>query len=97
MENLLAQKICLAEGHIRKMLNNSGLLLNNINCENGFHDFEYITDDSGNIKTLIPLLNAEHPDVIRVWCLHGVYLNEKIYLFFIKVKMIDRRNFPSKF
>ena len=73
------------------------MLLNNINCENGFHDFEYITDDSGNIKTLIPLLNAEHPDVIRVWCLHGVYLNEKIYLFFIKVKMIDRGIFPVNF
>ncbi len=59
-------------GTIKQMLNNTALLLMNRNCKNGFKDFKYITDGSGNIKPLIPLLNNEHPDKIRVWCLHGV-------------------------
>lgn len=84
-------------GTIRQMLNNTGLLLYNRNCKDGFRDFKYITDDSGNIKTLIPLLRNEHNDEIRVWCLHGVYLNENVYLFFIKVRMIEEGIFPVNF
>ena len=84
-------------GTIKQMLNNTGLILSNRSCENGFKEFKYITNGFGNIKTLIPLLKNEHHDEIRVWCLHGVYLNEKVYLFFIKVRMIEEGIFPVNF
>ena len=79
------------------MLNNTGLILTDITGENGLKNFKYITDSSHNIKQLIKLLPDENPDEIRVWCLHGVCIEEKVYLFFIKVKMIEEGIMPVNF
>ncbi len=64
-------------GKIKKMLNNTGLILTDITGENGLRNFKYITDSSHNIKQLIKLLPDENPDEIRVWCLHGVSIDRK--------------------
>ena len=84
-------------GKIKKMLNNTGLILTDITGENGLKNFIYITDSAHNIKQLIKLLPDENPDEIRVWCLHGVCIKEKVYLFFIKVKMIEEGIMPVNF
>jgi hypothetical protein len=84
-------------GGIKKMINNTGLILKENSGKNGLNNFDYITDAQGNIKPLIELLPDEHHDEIRIWCLHGITIDEKIYLFFIKVKMIEEGIFPVNF
>ena len=82
---------------IDKMINNTGLILKDTSGRNGFNNFEYICDKAGNLKPLIPLEKDESPDEIRNWCLHGIKLNGKIYLYFIKVKMIEGAVLPVNF
>lgn len=78
------------KGTIDKMLNNTGLILPDQDVEKELLDYQYILNSDGNLKTLLPLLKNENHDEIRVWCQHGVFLNGKIYLSFIKVKMIPQ-------
>lgn len=82
---------------IRRMINNCGLLLENYDMRNGFQDVRYILDNVGEIKTLMPLLADEHPDEIRIWCMHGIALQDKLYLFFNKVEMLADGPFPVNF
>jgi hypothetical protein len=76
-------------GPIDRMFNNTGLLLKNRTGANGLTDFSYITNPDGSLKTLLPLEGAEQPDWDRIWCQHGIELGNRIYLSFIKVKMLD--------
>lgn len=84
-------------GGIEKMLNNTGLISVKKVDEAGVDVFNYILDAEGNIKQLIPLAENEYPDRDRIWCLHGIELDSKIYLFFIKVETIDEGIFPVNF
>ncbi len=82
---------------IEKMLNNTGLVSLNKVDESGIVDFNDILDSDGNIKQLIPLEIYEDPDKDRIWCLHGIELNSRIYLFFIKVETVEEGIFPVNF
>jgi hypothetical protein len=84
-------------GGTEKMLNNTGLIVTDEDAAKGILNFNYILDNSGEIKQLIPLLKDEDPDWHRVWCLHGVEVNDKLYLFFIKVVTKDEGIFPVNF
>jgi hypothetical protein len=84
-------------GGIEKMINNTGLVTGIHSGRNGLNKYNYILDENGNIKPLIRLLPGEDPDEVRVWCLHGAALGEKIYLFFVKVEMIEEGIFPVNF
>lgn len=84
-------------GGIEKMLNNTGLVSLNKVDESGIVDFNYILDSNGNIKQLIPLEENEDPDKDRIWCLHGIELCSRIYLFFVKVEIIEEGIFPVNF
>jgi hypothetical protein len=79
------------------MINNTGLLLKEKSGSNGLNNFQYITNEEGKIKPLIELLPNEDPDLIRIWCLHGIYLDKKIYLYFLKIKMLDETVWPGTF
>ncbi|HNW58996.1 MAG TPA: DUF4185 domain-containing protein [bacterium] len=82
---------------IERMVNNTGLLSTSQVGPEGISDFRYILDDQGEIKALIPLEADEDPDRVRVWCLHGVEIDNWIYLFFIKVVTIAEGLFPVNF
>lgn len=84
-------------GGTEKMLNNTGLIVTDKDASKGIINFNYVLDSAGEIKQLIPLLEDEDPDWIRVWCLHGVEVNNKLYLFFIKVVTKDEGIFPVNF
>jgi hypothetical protein len=84
-------------GLIEKMYNNTGLISLDKSGSKGLDNFNYITDKNGSIIPLINLLPEEDPDEIRVWCLHGITLYDKVYLFFIKVRMISEGIFPVNF
>jgi hypothetical protein len=84
-------------GKIEKMINNTGLISSGKCSDNGIEDFQYITDKNGEIKPLIELFRDEDHDEIRVWCLHGISLDSKVYLYFIKVRTIEEGVFPVNF
>jgi hypothetical protein len=76
-------------GPIEHMYNNTGLLLRDKTGGNGLKDFTYLTNPDGSLKTLLPLEGDERPDWDRIWCQHGIAIDDRIYLSFIKVKMLD--------
>jgi hypothetical protein len=80
------------KGTIEQMINNTGLLLKNKSGRDGLTDFEYILNEKGTLKNLIPLLPGEDHDEIRIWCQHGIALGETVYLSFIKVRMLEEPN-----
>ncbi len=85
-------------GSIRRMINNCGLLIPaDADAQEGLKNYRYILDDEGAVKNLIPLEPGEHPDEVRVWCMHGIALADKIYLFFIKVRMLAEGPLPVNF
>ncbi len=84
-------------GGLEKMITNTGLLCFNKTGENGFNKFEYILDDSNQLKQLIPHEADEDRDWYRVWCLHGIAVNGKVYLYFIKIKMLKEGEPPANF
>jgi hypothetical protein len=84
-------------GSIDKLHNNTGLILRESTGRNGLKNYMYICDDSGNIKQLIPREPHEHPDEIRVWCLHGIALGEKVCCYFITVRMKAEGPMPVNF
>ena len=77
-------------GTIEQMLTNTGLLLPDQDAGTGLKNYRYILNEDGTLRSLVPLLADEHPSQIRVWCQHGVQLNGKLYLSFIKVEMIPQ-------
>lgn len=84
-------------GGLEKMITNTGLLCFNKSGRNGFDDFNYILDNENQLKHLITPENDEDLKRHRIWCLHGVNVNDKIYLYFIKIKMLNEGEPPSNF
>lgn len=82
---------------IERMLNNTGLLLPAQDGRAGLVSYRYICDHRGNLRPLIPLDAGEHPDRFRIWCLHGICMEDKVILYFIKVEMIPTGPFPVNF
>jgi hypothetical protein len=80
------------KGTIDHMINNTGLILNEKTGENGLNSFNYILNEEGELKNLIPLHPDEDHDEIRIWCQHGIALSETVYLSFIKVRMLEEPN-----
>ncbi len=84
-------------GSIKRMLNNSGLILKDKTGRYGLKSYRYICDEQGNIRQLIPRLPDEHPDEIRIWSLHGCCLGDKMCLYFVKVRMLESGLLPVNF
>jgi len=77
------------KGTIQHMFCNTGLLVSHDGgVESVLNDYRYILDENGKLKTLIPLLQDEDKDKDRIWCQHGVFTDGKLYLSFIKVRML---------
>lgn len=82
---------------IRRMLNNTGLLLADGDGRSGLRTFRYLCDETGGLRTLIPLEGDEDPDWDRIWCLHGIRIDRRLVLFFVKVRMLETGPFPVNF
>jgi len=82
---------------IKRMINNTGAIVRNKSGRNGITDYEYIYDHNKELKQLVPLLDDEHPDKVRIWCLHGIQMGDRIYLYYVKVHMVAEGPFPVNF
>lgn len=79
---------------VEYMPNNCGLILRDRTGADGLRDFEYILAPDGRLKTLLPLEGTEHPDRDRIWCQHGIELDGKLILSFIKVITFEEARWP---
>jgi hypothetical protein len=84
-------------GTFEQMINNTALVLRHQTGGDKLSDFTFITDDHQKIRPLIPLEGDEHPDHDRIWCQHGIAIDDKVVLSFIKVKMLDEGPLPVNF
>jgi hypothetical protein len=85
-------------GTFERMINNTALVLRHKTGGDDLTDFKYITDDTNQLRALIPLGGDEHPDRDRIWCQHGIALDDgKVVLSFIKVRMLDEGPLPVNF
>lgn len=84
-------------GSIVKLYNNTGLILSDRTGRDGLKKFKYICDPKGNLKQLVPHEPDEDPNQIRVWCLHGLSIEDKLYLFYITVRMLREGPLPVNF
>jgi hypothetical protein len=84
-------------GPVEKMINNTGLLLDDTTGRVGLTRFRYLCGADGALRALIPLESGEDPDWVRIWCLHGVALDDRVYLYYIKVRMLEKGPFPVNF
>lgn len=84
-------------GCIERMPNNTGLILNQKTGSERLTQYRYICDAAGHLRQLILRLPDEHPDEVRVWCLHGIALKEKVYLYYITVAMVEEGPMPVNF
>jgi len=82
---------------IEQMPNNTGLICRSTDAAAGLTDFTYLTNESGEIRQLIPLLPDENPEVYRIWAMHGCHINNKVYLFYIRVRILPEGQWPYKF
>jgi hypothetical protein len=79
------------------MINNTALILHHKTGGDDLRDFRYITDARGQLRPLIPLEGDEHPDRDRIWCQHGIEIDGRICLSFIKVRMLETGPLPVNF
>jgi hypothetical protein len=75
-------------GKIEEMLTNTALLIPLGTGMKPMQDFNFLVRDTFRLKQLIPYLADEDPDQYRIWCLHGIQLDEKIYLYYQMVEML---------
>ena len=85
------------QGSIEHLYTNTGLILTQTTGREGLRNYRYLRDASGNLKQLVPREPEEHPDKVRVWCLHGCAVGEKVYLFYITVRMLAEGPLPVNF
>ena len=81
-------------GTFERMINNTGLILPKQTGREGLKHFRYLLDNQGGLKNLLPLEGEEHADWVRMWCQHGICIDERVYLSFIKVRMLAENTGP---
>jgi hypothetical protein len=81
-------------GGIDRMINNTALLVPAGEGPDVLQEFRYICNGDGRMKALLPLEGDEHPDRERIWCQHGLAVDDEVYLSFIKVRMKDEPSPP---
>ena len=82
------------KGPFDQMITNTGLILRDRTGRGGLNDFSYILNPDGRLKQLVLPLPEEDPEKDRTWCMHGCKLNNKLYLFFMKILMLEEGGDP---
>lgn len=82
---------------IERMPNSTGLICRSKDAGSGLTDFIYLTDEKGELRQLIPLLPDEASEVHRIWAMHGCCIDGKIFLYYIRVRILPEGQWPYKF
>ena len=79
---------------IEYMPNNCGLILRDRTGAHGLRHFTYILNEQNRLRTLLPLEGDEHRDRDRIWCQHGIEIDGRLILSFIKVITFEEPRWP---
>ncbi len=82
------------KGPFDQMITNTGLILRDSTGRGGLNDFSYVLNADGKLRQLVLPLPGEHPDKDRTWCMHGCKLGDVLYLFFMKIRMLEEGGDP---
>lgn len=82
------------KGPFEDLITNTGLVLRERTGRHGLRDFEYILNEAGKLKKLVPAVEGEVPHRDRIWCLHGCALGGKVYLYYIRIRMHEKGGSP---
>lgn len=83
-------KTVTGPGPFEQMITNTGLILRNQTGADGLNDFSYILNDDGRLKKLVPSLDTEDPELQRVWCQHGIKIDDTVYLYYMLILMHEQ-------
>jgi hypothetical protein len=81
-------------GPFDDMVTNTGLILPDQRVADGLKDFAYLLGEGGGLRKLVPAIAGEVPHVDRIWCLHGCTLGERVYLYYIRIRMHEEGGDP---
>ena len=79
---------------VEYMPNNTGLILRDRTGSRGLRDYSFLLNDQNRLRTLLPLEGAEHHDRDRIWCQHGIEIDGRLILSFIKVITFEEPRWP---
>ncbi len=82
------------KGPFEQMITNTGLVLRDKTGRGGLQDFSYVLKPDGGLRQLVLPLPDEDPEKDRTWCMHGCKLGAKLYLFFMKIRMLEEGGDP---
>ncbi len=82
---------------IERMPHNTGLICRSTDAGLGLTDFSYLTDETAELRQLIPLSPDEDQAGHRIWAMHGCCIDGKVYLYYIRVKILPEGQWPYKF
>ncbi len=82
---------------IENMPSNSGLICHSREVTSGLTDFSYMTNSKGEIRQLIPHLPDEDPERVHIWGMDAVFLENHVYWYYIRVRIVPERQWPYKF
>jgi hypothetical protein len=82
------------KGPFEDMITNTGLILRDQTGRGGLNDFTYILNEDGTLRQIIESLPGEDRDKLRTWCQHGICIDDKLYLFWMRVLMLEEGGDP---
>lgn len=84
------------EGHapFERMPTNTGLILRDETGEHGLRDFTYLLDGDGAIRQLVPPGAGDRPGWDRTWCMDGIALGDRLYLYWMHIRMREAAGGP---
>jgi hypothetical protein len=80
----------------REMLRNSAIFTDFFDPDNGPGAMRVKVDQDGHPVPIINCTYQEKKTKCRIWPLHGISLNYKIYLYYVLVKVIPGDDFPYR-
>ena len=82
------------KGPFEQMITNTGLILRDKTGRDGLNDFSYILNPDGKLRQLVLPLSDDDPEKDRTWCMHGCKLGDKLYLFYMRILMLEEGGDP---
>jgi hypothetical protein len=74
---------------LTKLRSNTGALVPKQDASQGIKNFQFHADETGKRpRQLVPFAADEDPAVNRVWAIHGVVVESKVFLFYHRISLL---------
>ncbi len=74
---------------LTRLRSNTGALVPKQDASQGIKHFKFLADETGKRpRQLVPFAADEDPAVNRVWAIHGVVVDSKVFLFYHRISLL---------